>query len=69
MSRCYVVEIIFEMRKYLILRITHNALAVVILLSMSCLTWGCTREEEGVLEGDAAGDSSVSTYEEEYWEW
>lgn len=51
------------------LRITHNALKFVVILSMGLLYLGCTAEEEETADSVAAADSSVSTYEEEYWEW
>lgn len=52
-----------------ILRITHNALKYVVLLSMSLLYLGCTTEEVETSDSVAAADSSLSTYQEEYWEW
>ena len=51
------------------LRITHNALKFVVMLSISLLYFGCTAEEEETADSVAAADSSVSTYQEEYWEW
>ena len=52
-----------------ILRITHNALKYVVMLSMVLLYFGCTAEEEETADSVAAADSSLSTYQEEYWEW
>ena len=51
------------------LRITHNALKYVVMLSMVLLYLGCTAEEEETADSVATADSSLSTYQEEYWEW
>ena len=51
------------------LRITHNALKYIVMLSMGLLYFGCTTEEVETADSVATADSSLSTYQEEYWEW
>lgn len=57
------------MKDKIFLRITHNALKYVVILSIGLLYLGCTAEEEEKADSVAAADSSLSTYQEEYWEW
>ena len=57
------------MKDKIFLRITHNALKYVVILSIGLLYLGCTSEEEETVDSVAFADSSLSTYQEEYWEW
>lgn len=48
------------------LRITHNALMVVVVFLLFC---GCTSDDYVEAIDTVTSDSVLSTYEEEYWEW
>lgn len=55
--------------KNLFLRITHNALRRVMFVVLCLLCFGCTSEEDSQPANGSSTDTSLSTYEEEHWQW
>lgn len=57
------------MMKNIFLRITHNALRRVMFVVLCLLCFGCTSEEDSQPANGSSTDTSLSTYEEEHWQW